>query len=85
MNYPDILFICSFNTMLLLIFLSVIASSSSTEDPLAGHRCTFVDEDGFHCLDGGGCIPMRWVCDKEEQVRAGQNIALVFVSKHMED
>ena len=58
--------------MLLLIFLSVIASSS-TEDPLAGHRCTFISrDDGFKCLNGGGCIPLKWVCDDEEQVR-GEN------------
>ena len=56
--------------MLLLIFLSVIASSSSsTEDPLAGHYCTFITgNDGFKCLNGGGCIPLEWVCNEQEQV-----------------
>ena len=55
--------------MLLLIFLSVIASSSSTEDPLAEHRCTIWGEEGFRCLKGGGCIPMQWVCDEEVQCK----------------
>ena len=67
----------SYKAMLLLIFLSLIASSSSsTEDPLAGHRCTtgaeygFIKKDGFKCLNGGGCIPLKWVCDDEEQVHS---------------
>ena len=62
----------SYKAMLLLIFCLSVMASSSTEDPLAGHRCTFIKgDDGFKCLNGGGCIPLKWVCDDEEQVRAG--------------